>query len=187
MVNMSKNTIFLDRDGTINKLIERSNGELTPPWTLEEFKFKKDVTLAIDVLKKLGYNLVVITNQPDIKAGLMKMKELTKINEVLYDLGIKCVLSALERNSIYYKPKTGSFELYYNCFDTDIKNSFMIGDSWKDVVAGYNVGLITIYIGYEYSSPVEYQDINPDFICASLYDASLLIKTIGVKRNEIIQ
>jgi len=51
----------------------------------------------------------------------------------------------------------------------------MVGDSWKDIVAGYQSGVKTIYIGKVYSCPENYNHIQPDFIVKSVIDASKII------------
>jgi phosphoglycolate phosphatase-like HAD superfamily hydrolase len=56
------------------------------------------------------------------------------------------------------------------------ERSWMIGDTWKDVVAGHKAGVKTIYLGEIYSAPQEYLHIKPDFYAKDLLEASLIIE-----------
>jgi phosphoglycolate phosphatase-like HAD superfamily hydrolase len=47
----------------------------------------------------------------------------------------------------------------------------MIGDTWKDIVAGNKSQLKTILIGNDYEYPYQYKDIKPDFIVNDIIDA----------------
>ena len=60
-----KPAVFLDRDGVINRALERA-GKPYPPTTLAEFEFLPGVAAACRKLKAAGYLLIVATNQPDV-------------------------------------------------------------------------------------------------------------------------
>ncbi|KAA3880066.1 HAD-IIIA family hydrolase, partial [Bacteroides ovatus] len=66
--------IFLDRDGTINKLA----GFVTNP---EQFELIQDVTDAIKLINKSGYLAIVVTNQPVIARGDCTFEELQTIHD----------------------------------------------------------------------------------------------------------
>jgi phosphoglycolate phosphatase-like HAD superfamily hydrolase len=52
----------------------------------------------------------------------------------------------------------------------------MIGDTWRDVVAGHNAGVKTIYLGEIYNAPSEYLHIKPDFYAKNLLEAANIIE-----------
>ena len=56
--------MFLDRDGVINE-VQLRNGRPYPPDSFEDLKIFKDV-LILKKLKTLGFQLIVVTNQPDV-------------------------------------------------------------------------------------------------------------------------
>ena len=64
--------VFLDRDGVINHTLFKM-GKQRAPYSLEEFKFIDGVKESTLALKKAGYYLIVVTNQPDVARGWVPM------------------------------------------------------------------------------------------------------------------
>ena len=62
--------VFLDRDGVINRPLIRAEKPY-PPSSLDEFEILPGVPGACELLKKLGFLLVVATNQPDVGRGTL--------------------------------------------------------------------------------------------------------------------
>ena len=139
---MSK-AIFLDRDGVINQ--ERNDYVKN----LSEFKIFSGVAEAISLLKKKNFLIVIITNQSAINRKLLNKKTLEKIHSSLRDY--------LKRNNtsidaIYYcphtpeencscrKPKPGLILKAAEDLKIDLKKSWMIGDSKKDIEAAHTAG-----------------------------------------------
>jgi D-glycero-D-manno-heptose 1,7-bisphosphate phosphatase len=77
-----KRAIFLDRDGVINRVIIRGN-KISSPWKLEEFEFLPGVKDVLKKLREAGFLNIVVTNQPDVKRGNLKVEELEKMNQIL--------------------------------------------------------------------------------------------------------
>lgn len=179
---------FLDKDGVINRLIEREgmpDGHVTSPWTLEEFKetlypYVKD---SIATLKELGYMVFVVTNQPGVLDGDMYMVELDAICEHLeVELNIDHVLYALKKGTSLYKPNNGMIQSLVDFYEVDISKSYMVGDRWKDIVPGNKSGLTTILVGnaYHYKAPEEYADFcMPNYIVTDLQEAVTIISQNG--------
>ena len=69
LANSYKN-IFLDRDGVVNEMIMRGN-VVSSPRSVNEFIFRQDF---LDFVKGLRdkKNLFIVTNQPDIRRGLLQ-------------------------------------------------------------------------------------------------------------------
>ena len=174
---MNKAIIF-DRDGVLNYTVQREN-EVTAPWTLKEFKMIPGSIEAVEMAKELGYLALVATNQPDVRDKKMKEEELEKINKSLQGwLHVDEIKYADDRDSNLYKPNTGMLDYYVEKYDLEREKCFMIGDRWKDIVAGRNAKMKTIFIG-DYSNgiwPEEYKYINPDFITDNVLSA---VKIIG--------
>src|ERR1039457_237687 len=63
--------VFLDRDGVINRALERDSKPY-PPRNLSEFEILPGVLEACAKLKQAGFLLVVATNQPDVGRGTLK-------------------------------------------------------------------------------------------------------------------
>lgn len=168
--------VFLDRDGTINKLVNRGTKQVAP-WYYAEFDYIDGVEEAIPLIKRMGYTTHVVTNQPDVKDGFMTQDTLDVMNQVLKkDLRVDTISCAMERNTEDYKPNNGMLEKIIKSFNVNRDRSWMIGDSWKDIVAGSKSNIPTIYLGKEYNPPEEYKDIQPNYMADNLLDAVNIIK-----------
>lgn len=145
--------IFLDRDGTINKYV----GFLTKP---EQFELIPGVAEAIKMINKSGYLAIVVTNQPVIARGDCTWEELQSIhNKMETELGKAgafvdriCICphhpdKGFDGERVEYKcececrkPKSGLFIHAAKDFNIDLSQSYMIGDSNNDMIAGGNAG-----------------------------------------------
>lgn len=170
--------VFFDRDGVINELVNH-DGVLTAPWSIDEFKLIPGAEQAVEVVKDLGYDTYVVTNQPDVYDGILKPLDLMRMMKQCINIGIDDGLYALERGSAWYKPNNGMLETLIKMYKVDRSQSYIIGDRWKDIVPGYKSKLTTIFIGQEYISPVQYQHIYPDYIVDNILQACCLIEELN--------
>jgi D-sedoheptulose 7-phosphate isomerase len=165
--------VFLDRDGVINRASVRE-GKPYPPSTVAELEVLPGVPEALQVLKKAGYKLLVVTNQPDVGRGTQSQQTLDAIHQAL--------LSRLPIDDIFVcahtdegkcacrKPLPGMLLEAARKHDIDLPASFMVGDRWRDIEAGYNAGCRTILIDYGYSERAP--DHVPDLRVSSLREAA---------------
>ena len=153
--NLSKKqkAIFLDRDGTINIY----KGFLTKE---EDFELIPGVTEAIKLVNHSGYLAIVVSNQPVIARGDCTFEELQTIHEKMETLLGK---EGAFVDAIYYcphhpdkgfegerpeykfdcncrKPKPGLLLQAAKDWNIDLSQSYMIGDSTRDLEAGRNAG-----------------------------------------------
>ena len=145
---MSHKVVFLDRDGVINALVKRG-GKMVSPRLFQDFRILEGVTEAIETLCQLDYELVVVTNQPDISRGLMLQTELDQMTEAVYALGVHQVLicpHSDEDACLCRKPKPGLLNQYLESLDYQPTELWMIGDGEVDIQAGTAVGARMIYI-----------------------------------------
>lgn len=170
--------IFLDRDGTINKLVHgREDPKHVCPWTFEEFEFIDGVEKAISKFRSLGYTLHVVTNQPDVDDGYTTLETMEAIHSLIKEkLKVDTIQAARTRNTPEYKPNPGMLNNIAKEWVVSTERSWMIGDSWKDVVAGDTAGVRTIYLGNIYSAPEKYMHIIPDFYAEDLLEAAKIIE-----------
>lgn len=152
--------IFLDRDGTINKYV----GYLRTP---EQFELLEGVGEAIRKINLSGYLAIVVTNQPVIARGEVTLDGLQEIHNkmetmlgkegayldgVYYcphhpDKGFAGEVEELKIVCECRKPKAGLLLQSAKDFNIDLSQSWMIGDSENDVLAGRNAGCKTALIG----------------------------------------
>ena len=141
--------IFLDRDGVINQ--ERKDYVKN----LEEFKIFDDVADAISLLKKENFLVVIITNQSAINQNLLTIENLNKIHKFLkkylkkYGTYIDAIYycpHTPKENCSCRKPKPGLLLQAASDLNINLKNSWMIGDSKKDIDAAKAVGCNSILL-----------------------------------------
>lgn len=166
---MKKKAVFLDRDGVINQTIFRM-GKPRAPYTLEEFSFLPGVPEAIDFLRAEGFEIIVVTNQPDVARGWVSREAVDLVNQYISDsLGIDDIRSCFHTEHDHCqcrKPSPGMLLAAARDHDIDLERSFMVGDRGSDVEAGKRAGCRTVLI----SNSTE--EGNPDHISPSLMTAT---------------
>lgn len=166
-----KKAVFLDRDGVLNQTIFRM-GKPRAPYTLEEFKLFPGVTEAIELLKKSGFILVVVTNQPDVARGWVSRESVDMMNsEVIRILkvdSLKVCFHTEKDHCHCRKPKPGMLLEATKEFNIDLSSSYMIGDRISDVQAGKNAECTTILVGSDETSLTP----APDLRVQSLLEAA---------------
>ncbi len=171
-----KRAIFLDRDGVINKVIFR-NGKVSSPWRFEEFEILPDVKKVLTKFKEMGFLKIVVSNQPDVKRGFLKKEELEKMNQFLIqNLPIDEIMICPHDDDDHCncrKPKPGLILEAAKKYGIDLKQSFLIGDTWKDVEAGKRAGCKVILIKKDYNKEIQN---NCDFLVNNLEEALKVIK-----------
>ncbi len=163
--------VFFDRDGVLNHLIKR-DGKITSPKTVSEFKFMHGAIDAVAKVKKIGFKTYIVTNQPGVYEGTQTMDQLNELNRfVINALGIDGIECALDPTSTFYKPNSGMIEYFINNYRIERSSSYLIGDRWKDIVAGTLSGVQTIYVGDKYIPSEDFPTIYPNFTFANVHDA----------------
>ena len=167
--------VFLDRDGVINANLER-DAKPVAPTTLAEFRFLPGVEEATRRLKAAGFLLVVVTNQPDVRTGLIS-KEIVEamhagIRERLPVDDIIACYHVDADNCACRKPKPGMLLDAAARYGIALGASYMVGDRWRDIDAGRAVGCYTILVDNGY--PAERPAV-PDKTVASLAEAAQFI------------
>jgi D-glycero-D-manno-heptose 1,7-bisphosphate phosphatase len=170
---MNRRAVYLDRDGVLNRAIVRA-GKPYPPKGVDELEILPSVAEALTRLKAAGYRLVVVTNQPDVGRGTMAPEAVAAIHARMADMlpldAIEVCLHAGTENCDCRKPKPGMLLRDSAAHGVDMRQSFMVGDRWRDIDAGAAAGCRTILIeaGYDERAPTH----PPDRVCRSLVEAA---------------
>jgi len=175
--------VFLDRDGTLNKAYIEKGLPISPS-SLNKFKIIKGVKKSINRLKKLNFLCILITNQPDVSRGKISKKTVDKMNsyikkEIKLDDMFVCYHDN-QHNCSCRKPKPGLLVRASKKWKINFNKSFMIGDRWKDILAGKKVGCKTIFINNNYKND---KKVKADFTFTSLLNA---VNKIEKLRKNII-
>lgn len=177
--------VFLDRDGTINKEVDNLR-------SLSQLRILPGVTSAIRALNKHGFLVVVITNQPVISRGWLTKKEMDEIHAVLVRrLGRK----GAKLDAIYYCPhhpdaQTKKYRVLCACrkpnialimraskkFGINLKKSFMVGDTTRDILTGKKAKMKTVLVKTGYAGKDGKYNVKPDFVAKNLKEAVKIIK-----------
>ena len=151
--------VFLDRDGTVNRYV----GFLRTPGELELLDGAAE---AIRRINRSGYLSIIVTNQPVIARGEVSWAQLDEIHRKLETLlGEKGAYlddilvcphhpdGGFDGERAEYKivcdcrkPKPGLLLQAAERYHIDLKNSWMIGDSPRDMEAGQAAGCKTVQI-----------------------------------------
>lgn len=178
--------LFLDRDGVINHLVPRDGGYYSPR-SVREFILKEDAIEAIIKAKHLGFFCVVISNQPDISRGKLSREELAKMTELLkskIDLDAVIYCTHDDENDIgCRKPKPGMLFQVCDKWNIDLTESFMVGDSWKDVEAAKRAGVTHLLIDADYN-----RNLNVEYRVENLLSAvKLIYKLVNNHHQDILK
>ena len=146
-------TLFLDRDGVINKKID---GDYVK--NIADFEFIEGSVEGILKLSELFKRIIVVTNQQGIGKGLMTHDQLEKVHDYM-NQNLKGKIS-----KIYYcphlesdkcncrKPANGMIKKALQDFPEIIINrSFLIGDSESDILAGKSMHMCTVKVDNEFT------------------------------------
>jgi D-glycero-D-manno-heptose 1,7-bisphosphate phosphatase len=167
--------VFLDRDGVINANLER-DGKPVAPMTLAEFRILPGVAEAAQRLKEAGFLLIVVTNQPDVATGRTPKAIMEAMHaEILRQLPIDDFEICFHTDAdqcLCRKPKPGLLLQAAAKHGIDLSSSIVIGDRWRDVVAGQAAGCRTIRIDHGLA---EDHPSAPDVTVKSLAEATALI------------
>lgn len=152
LINRQK-AIFLDRDGTINKYKGFIN-------KADDIELLDGVSNAIKKINSSEYLVIVITNQPVVARGECSEEELDYIHDKLKyilgldgaylddifycphhpDIGFDGEIKELKIKCTCRKPNNGLLLEASKKYNIDLKNSYMIGDSDIDIIAGEKSG-----------------------------------------------
>ncbi len=160
--------VFLDRDGVINEFFFNENTEqIDSPFTKEDFKYKQNVIETLSFIRKMGFYIFIVTNQPAAAKGKVSLTALYDLSMwITQDLkarGIEVEFINMcphhptgSRNSKERflikkcncrKPEAGLITDLLQIYNIDLEQSYMVGDSYTDIIAGNRAGLKTVLIG----------------------------------------
>lgn len=184
--------IFLDRDGTINKL----NGLI---YKENQFELETSAVEAIKKINNSGFLSIVITNQPVVARGLCDISDVEMIHKKMVSLlgneGVYLDDIAFcphhpdkgypEENPFYKiqcecrKPKIGMIDSMVEKYNIDISKSYMIGDTTQDIQTGINAGLKTVLVKTGEAGKDCKYDVKANMEASDLLEAVELILNNG--------
>jgi D-glycero-D-manno-heptose 1,7-bisphosphate phosphatase len=140
---MAIKTIFLDRDGVINK-------EVNYLHKIDDFEFIDGIFDACLHFQSLSYKIIIITNQSGISRGYYSHSDYQKVTQWMLDqfrykniniLDIFHCPHGPDSTCDCRKPKPGMFLKAKDKHNTDMEKSWMIGDKERDTIAANSAGI----------------------------------------------
>ena len=183
--------VFLDRDGTIIRQVELLH-KPSEVWLLPQ------AVRAIKIFNRLGCAVIVVTNQPVVARGLITPKEVDCIHASLVDRLKKqgAIIDAIyfcphhpEATVKKYrivcacrKPNPGMILKAARQHHIDLKRSFFVGDSTRDVAAANRakVKMILVRTGHGGADKWQFKG-KADFTAKNLLDAARIVKKFSNK------
>lgn len=149
MTNKSSITIGLDRDGTINQMLVNGVSDPTHFWPIPSS------LEAVALIRRKGYNIVIITNQDGITKGLMTTDDVDAVHQRMLELlgqsgcasinGIYYSTTSFKED-IYAKPNVGMFKRAEQEQRLKFKGGAFVGDRISDLKAADKIGAMPILV-----------------------------------------
>lgn len=146
---MKKITIGLDRDGTINK--DLGTYVVHP----DQFEPIPGSLEAVSLIRRKGYNIVIITNQAGISQGIMTQQDVNRVHERMLEMLGKAGCTSID--GIYYsttklksdpfaKPNIGMFKKAEKDQNLSFKGGAYVGDKIIDLKAAQKIGALPVLV-----------------------------------------
>jgi len=175
----SNSTLFLDRDGVVNRRIV--GDYVRDPKQLE---LLPKVPEALFILGLWFRKIVLVTNQQGIGKGWMSEEDLSRIHVYMRS---KLMQSAAVIHQIHFcsdlANKTNNCRKPYSYMALqaqkldpliDFQNAVMVGDMASDIMFGQRLGMRTVFIGA--SDSEQLREVNPDWVSSSLWSFALAVR-----------
>ena len=183
---MPDKAVFLDRDDTLIN----DPGYISDPTQVE---LLPGASKALIDIKKMGYKTVIVSNQSAVARGIVTENTLTHIHARLRELlgRQNAYLDAIyycpfhpegsvakyRKESECRKPNPGMLLKAAQEMDIDLEQSWMVGDSYRDIAAGKKAGCQTILINSSAHPAKKLQDDpEPDHKAVNIVEAVNIIK-----------
>jgi D-glycero-D-manno-heptose 1,7-bisphosphate phosphatase len=165
--------VFLDRDGVINRATVR-NGKPYPPARPSELEILPGVAEALCRLQAADFRLIVVTNQPDVARGTQSRETVEIMHEMLRKAGLPITAFYVcyhdgPANCDCRKPRPGLLLSAALDHLLDLKDSYIVGDRWRDIEAGQRAGCRAFFVDCAYDEP---QPLPPYIPVRSLAEAA---------------
>lgn len=191
MAKTKNKAVFLDRDGVINPLVYNiETKEYESPNFPEDFSIYPFVLKSLQTLKKAGFKIFVVSNQPSAAKGKTSIANIKAVEKLLETFSVEnnnlvdgfyychhhpeAVILKYRKICGCRKPKTLFPKRAVKKYGLNIKRCFFVGDQDSDIECGRAMGFYTVKIKNKHSANKSLK-VKADSEAANLYDAVLKI------------
>lgn len=125
------------------------------PRSVDELEILPGVADALLRLRTAGFELVVVTNQPDVARGIIDSDAVERMHDQLRSAlpidDVRVCPHDDDDRCECRKPKDGLLRAAARERNLALADSFMVGDRWRDVEAGKRAGCRTVFIEWHYA------------------------------------
>ncbi len=174
--------VFLDRDGVIN----RNPGDKQYVTSWKKFTFLPGAKRAIAEFHRHNYKVFIVSNQAGVGKGIFTKKSLELISANMLGAirkaggdieGIHYCIHRPKQGCGCRKPKAAIFKRVARSYRINLKRTFFIGDTIRDIQAAENAGCRSILVlsGKEkLKRRLDWQN-KPDLVFSNLLKATKYI------------
>jgi D-glycero-D-manno-heptose 1,7-bisphosphate phosphatase len=169
-------TIFLDRDGVINK-------EKNYLHKIEDFEFIKGVFDACKHFNNLDFKIIIITNQSGIARGFYSKNDYKILTQWMKNQLMENGVNILD---VFYcphlpkdkcwcrKPSPGMLIDAQEKYNIEMKKSWLIGDKEDDIIAANKAGIFNTIL-VKSGHKIDKSPSKAKFILDSIVDSKTII------------
>ncbi|MDD2752495.1 MAG: HAD-IIIA family hydrolase, partial [Candidatus Omnitrophica bacterium] len=150
------------------------------------FRFLPRAKKAIALLTRKKYKIFISSNQAGVGKKVFSRHSLDEITQNMLlairktggDItGVYYCIHRKEKNCSCRKPRAGLIHRVKAQFPVNLKKSYFIGDTIRDVLTAKTAGCksILVFSGKEKLGNKQHWEIQPDFVCRDLFLAAKLI------------
>ena len=129
-----RKVLFLDRDGVINK-------DVSYLYKISDLEWVDGAKEALAYAHSKGYDLIVVTNQSGVARGYYKESDVPILHFYYCPHHKEGIVPLYAVECECRKPKPGMIKQAIKDYDVNISDSFLIGDSQRDVDAAEAAGI----------------------------------------------
>jgi len=193
---MTRRAVFLDRDGTLNELVpDPHTGNPESPLRPQDVRLVPGAASAVRSLAEAGWMLVGVSNQPAAAKGATSVAALHSVQERVVELLAAEGALVDDFRLCLHHPEGSVAELTLDCqcrkprpgmlleaaseHGIALAESWMVGDTDADVLAGHAAGCRAALIDNPGSAHKRTGAASPDLIVATLSEAAAEILRVG--------
>jgi D-glycero-D-manno-heptose 1,7-bisphosphate phosphatase len=195
-----KPAVFLDRDGVINELVlNPATGEFEPPHSPDKLVLVSDAIPALCDLQAAGFDLFLVSNQPDYAKGKTTLEQIRSVHEKLDHIFESNGIRFRDYYYCYHHPQGIVPEYSYLCecrkpkpyflvkaardYGIDLAHSWMVGDRDTDIECGKAAGTLTILVLDPHSAGYRGSGC-PDYLAKNIRGAVRIILKNPLKNEK---